>query len=1246
MKILAIRGKNLASLAGEFGVDFEQAPLATAGLFAISGPTGAGKSTLLDALCLALYDKTPRLHQVTSSGARLQDVGAETVMQHDVRNLLRRGCAEGYAEVDFVGGDRQSYRARWSVRRARGKADGKLQASEMTLICRADQQRIGGVKTEVLEAIQQRIGLSFNQFTRAVLLAQNEFGVFLKAPDDERATLLETLTGTDQYSQISIRAFERAKLEKYTLEQLQARLTEQLPLDTAAREELEEKLKTLAQAIESNTQRKTALEAQLQWHRRYRDLQKAEQEAQGQWESVQREDSQAQPRRERLALIEALQDARPLSGESDRLAGECEEALQNLSRAETALTEAETAAQAGRAVQQQAQQQRDEAERHKAAALPELNKARQLDAEIETLKPAHAQQQRQWQEAGQALDKIKGALAGKAKENHAAAAAREQVSIWLNANAHLETLSRQWPRWEALFVQGRETLARLQTAGNMLAASEHELVECRRQAEAAATQVEQLRGDSEQAEQTQKTLAQEAAAFDTAALLESNRGSQERLERLRTAEAVWRRLLELQSAHGVQSEKLQGLTESRQRQSAERQALRQELPNWIARHEQAGKMFDLAWSACSQNVEQMRATLRDDEACPVCGSLQHPFADNRHPYRDQLDALEREVAACLERRKQGEQQDSRLGLSLEQHDKQIAELKTDLAATADQIGQQQIQWHAQPLKAELAAREAAAYPNWFASQIAASEAQQQKIAAELQAMTKVNARLTAARQRFEVLFEKRNTVQKQFDAAGEALKQAEFNRQTAAATRQSAAEQLDRQLAELDVAFADAGWRQDWISAPEDFASRCSKQAQHWQDQQNRQLQLAAEIVVFETELKALTGNLGQADAQVSTAQTAFAAIDRELAGKKTARAALFDGQAVSAIETRLEQNISGAKKRFEAAAEAAAQNQTRLATCREAREQAQHQWNTRQAQLGRAQQALSAWLAAFNQAHAADKPIEAADLREILQQNRSEIAAERLALDTLKEALTGAQSVLSERRRQCEAHLETRASLDTEDALQLQLSELQSQLAAEQNQRTELDLQRRADEARIKASSELQAQIGTQAAVSDTWGKLGALIGSADGKKFRNIAQQLTLDILLGYANQHLKDLSRRYRLERVKDTLALQVVDQDMGDEIRSVHSLSGGESFLLSLALALGLASLSSNRVKVESLFIDEGFGSLDAETLRVAMDALDTLQSLGRKVGVISHVQEMTERIGVRIQVRRVSGGSSHVDVQGV
>jgi exonuclease SbcC len=159
----------------------------------------------------------------------------------------------------------------------------------------------------------------------------------------------------------------------------------------------------------------------------------------------------------------------------------------------------------------------------------------------------------------------------------------------------------------------------------------------------------------------------------------------------------------------------------------------------------------------------------------------------------------------------------------------------------------------------------------------------------------------------------------------------------------------------------------------------------------------------------------------------------------------------------------------------------------------------------------------------------------------------------------------------------------------------------------------------------------------------LGELIGSADGKKFRNFAQQLTLDILLGYGNSHLQALSRRYRIQRIADSLGLLVVDQDMGDEVRSVHSLSGGESFLVSLAMALGLASLSSHRVRVESLFIDEGFGSLDADSLRVAMDALDSLQSLGRKVGVISHVQEMTERIGTQVHVQRQSGGLSRIVV---
>jgi exonuclease SbcC len=178
--------------------------------------------------------------------------------------------------------------------------------------------------------------------------------------------------------------------------------------------------------------------------------------------------------------------------------------------------------------------------------------------------------------------------------------------------------------------------------------------------------------------------------------------------------------------------------------------------------------------------------------------------------------------------------------------------------------------------------------------------------------------------------------------------------------------------------------------------------------------------------------------------------------------------------------------------------------------------------------------------------------------------------------------------------------------------------------------LQLQQDDAIQQRLQQAQDELQAQQQLSELWAQLNDVIGSNDGKKFRNAAQQMTLDVLLSYTNAHLKDLAKRYRLERVKDSLTLQVIDSDMGDEVRSVHSLSGGESFLVSLALALGLASLSSQRVQVESLFIDEGFGSLDADTLRVAMDALDILQGQGRKVGVISHVAEMTERIPTKFK----------------
>lgn len=194
---------------------------------------------------------------------------------------------------------------------------------------------------------------------------------------------------------------------------------------------------------------------------------------------------------------------------------------------------------------------------------------------------------------------------------------------------------------------------------------------------------------------------------------------------------------------------------------------------------------------------------------------------------------------------------------------------------------------------------------------------------------------------------------------------------------------------------------------------------------------------------------------------------------------------------------------------------------------------------------------------------------------------------------------------------------------------------------------QQKQDEQCRQTHARQQAQIQARRQAAQRWRALNQLIGSASGDAFRRYAQQYTLDVLLAYANQHLTRLAPRYRLQRGLDPLSLCIADGEFADELRSAHSLSGGESFLVSLALALalGLASLSSEKVKVESLFIDEGFGSLDADTLQTVMQALDRLQAGGRRIGVISHVHDMAERIGVQIRIQPQGGGQSALTVQG-
>lgn len=274
---------------------------------------------------------------------------------------------------------------------------------------------------------------------------------------------------------------------------------------------------------------------------------------------------------------------------------------------------------------------------------------------------------------------------------------------------------------------------------------------------------------------------------------------------------------------------------------------------------------------------------------------------------------------------------------------------------------------------------------------------------------------------------------------------------------------------------------------------------------------------------------------------------------------------------------------------------------------------------------------------------INAEILKDLISKSREWINQEKLYLTEIQNKRLTTEATLTERKKRNLNHLKSEdkpLDEETKESLSEKINTI-SELTENINKRlSEIEVALLTHEKGKEQVKTFEKELNKKSELYENWAKL-----NDHGNKFKTIAQGYTLDVLLSYANKHLEDLTQRYSLEKIPDTLALQVVDNDMLGEVRSVHSLSGGESFLISLALALGLSSLSSNRMKIESLFIDEGFGALDIDTLSVAMDALDNLQTQGRKIGVISHVEEMKERITTQIQVIKIANGRSSVEIVG-
>ncbi|MFS0826682.1 AAA family ATPase [Pseudomonas phoenicis] len=1214
MKILAIRLKNLASLAGPIEVDFTAEPLASAGLFAITGPTGAGKSTLLDALCLALFGTVPRLNDLGRE-AKLPDAEGD-ILTSDPRNLLRRGTGSGFAEVDFVGVDNYRYRARWEANRARDKANGKLQNSRQSLYDLDGEQLLGSGKQEFRDLVETRLGLNFEQFTRAVMLAQSEFSAFLKANDKDRSELLEKLTNTSIYTRLGQRAFSKSKEAEKQHQVLLDRAGHVQPMADEARAELDQALHDAQQQLKAEQGQQRQLERQQAWAQEQQQLQQQLDAAQQALGAAEQQVRALASQRADLHHLEQLAPQRHQFQRQQQVTGQ----LQPLAAAIAERRQRQATLQAHRETLEQtlasAAQRLSERQQQHDDAAPRL---RQAFAAQDTLTRLQAERTK----ASSAVDHAEQAHVALAQQREQLEAAQlrdqqqlAQLDQALTQSASLDKLGEAWQAYRGQLQQLLQTANRLNQGRDELPALQAQISQANAQVQEQRQSLELLyheAGAEPQAVDEQLDLL--------AAMLQDNRKQQRGIDE---AARLHAQVEDLQQRSRALDERQHAALQQRQQLIQDGTAAKTE----HAAAEQAlaltRQLLERQRLARHDSVEALRGQLRDGEPCTVCGSLEHPF----HRPEALLESLgqhdQAEEASAVARVTQLGERLNALRSELGGVNGQLKAYQQDQVQLDAQLQPVQQQLSALTLWPALEAQDAAKRGAWLASQAKRLEQEIERDDRRQQALTRLQR--DAVRLNEQVL------------AAQQAQQQAEqrlAQQRNALATDEQRLEQAYADFAEVLPSERIQALREHpaeaFMALDRELSERL-QQLERRQEQQQEHQQRQQQLERLLDQQRARHEQHAQLRAQLD-------ALTTEHAAAQTALTELIGEHAsAEAWQTDLQQQLQQAR-----AAHADTERQLQAShteTVQLASELKAQQ--ARQQELEQEHQQLEQAIVQWRTAHA---ELDDAGLARLLAIDDAQYGVLRKSMQEADSALEHARVRLQEREQRLQQHQQLDTPSLAPEALQQALLETQERLAQHDQRCAELRAQQAEDQRRQLASAELRADIDHTGRSWQRWARLNALIGSASGDVFRKIAQGYNLDLLLHHANAQLRQLARRYRLKRGGSALGLLVMDTEMGDELRSVHSLSGGETFLVSLALALGLASMASSTLRIESLFIDEGFGSLDPESLQLAMDALDGLQAQGRKVAVISHVQEMHERIPVQIQVWRQGNGLSDVKVVG-
>tara|TARA_B100001109_G_scaffold32628_1_gene25641 strand:- start:619 stop:4356 length:3738 start_codon:yes stop_codon:yes gene_type:complete len=1232
MRILTLRLKNLNALKGEWKIDFTQSPFIDNGLFAITGPTGAGKTTLLDAICLALYHQTPRLGPISTSN----------------NDIMTRGTAECLAEVEFdIKG--KAYRAFWSMRRARGKVDGNLQSADVEL---AEVESGKVLATQVRpksEEIEKLAGLNFARFTKSMMLSQGDFAAFLNANEADRAELLEELTGTEIYGQISQAVHQQFSDAKQKKKEFAIKLEGVTLLSDEQITQLEEEQAQTKSQVATSNQTLVQLQKQQQWQQAFNANELTIKEASEAQQSANNAINEAKHELELLTQSEPAEKLRlpflqrnGLQQDVTRYKEKLEEKAAQLPDLKTQKAQLSLeVTNAEQALVLTKQQSSELEKRINEQVVPLDNQIAQLTNEQQKANENAARLRQSINALTLKRTEVENASAdNKTKlveletylhEHHSLSGIAEFISGWSETARHIEHDKKQLETLTQSVKNDRQALSSLDDA-----------IAKKNESLSALTQT----FDDKNAQVAKCEKALQAALSDKPSDTNStNATSKANLQQERDTKLHhWDNVLQIghiqQQYLALEQDRvsLSAQREDLAKQLAQQQSDRQALVD--AYKQTRSNLKDIeALIALDAEVAHLRAQLKTGEPCPVCGANEHTTSSvvidvpetiqKRDSLKQQLHDIEQQGARAKESvtqteftlaqvNKQLEQASGQRDTLLEKWQQISSVLSADIPSfeKVDINTSQSVAQFTQQFKTRL---------DDISAQLTRLDECEQALNVAQQAKNEAQQLLQAKQSELAVSLQQRETLEKQFNERNTELENKTKRVNDGILALSETMTEYGADIHNLSI---------DGVATWLNEKAEALKTYKH-----NHQLhaKLKDELQGVSSTLLVVSRDIESAENQLKGVSEELVQLGNSLKALRDSRTTVFPEGNIAetrnkanAAQEMAERNVNECKSRLQ-------QTDTILSRLEAEIAQLNEQLNEKEQALSEATEHFSRQLASspFADEHAFSNALLDEDTRNTLLELQKRLTQQKQQADLkLENALATQQSLKAHANAaQWQSELEEHGAqwLDTKitqqaqqrDTLLSSLGQIEQQLSANNQAR--------------ERQQQLVDEMAAFEAYYDDITYLHSLIGSASGDKFRRFAQGLTLDNLVQLANQQLDKLHGRYQLIRKENEgLGLSVLDTWQGDVVRDTKTLSGGESFLVSLALALALSDLVSHKTSIDSLFLDEGFGTLDAETLDVALDALDNLNASGKMIGVISHIEAMKERIPTQLKVIKRNG----------